>query len=194
LLISNNTIQLTAFINNLLTTASIEAAKAEPYYELFDLAALAQEVVDLFQASAENKGLTLKLETVPSLSMVSDVTMMRQIITNLVSNAIKYTERGSAVLSLSEVGDIFIISMNDTGIGIDPQHHEMIFDKFFRVRQPKGFGIQQGSGLGLAIVKGLVETLKGSVSVESELGKGSTFTLRLPRHTLADNDLKGPEA
>jgi signal transduction histidine kinase len=191
MLISNSTIQLTSFINNLLTTASIEAAKAEPYYELFDVAALAREVVELYQPLAENKGLWLKLESSAStLLLVSDVIMMRQILTNMISNAMKYTITGGASVNLSEVGDVFTMTISDTGIGIDPKNQELIFDKFFRVRQPKSFSVQQGAGLGLAIVKGLVEVMKGSISVESRPEGGTTFTIRLPHRSLPDNDIK----
>jgi len=191
MLISNSTIQLTSFINNLLTTASIEAAKAEPYYELFDVVALAREVVELYQPLAENKGLWLKLESSAStLLLVSDVIMMRQILTNMISNAMKYTVTGGAMVNLFEVGDVFTMTISDTGIGIDLKNQELIFDKFFRVRQPKSFSVQQGAGLGLAIVKGLVEVMKGSVSVESRPEGGTTFTIRLPRRTLPDNDIK----
>jgi len=191
MLVSNSTIQLTTFINNLLTTASIEAAKAEPYFELFDAHALAQEVVSLYQPLAENKGITLKLECdTPTLSLVSDVTMMRQILTNMISNAMKYTVQGGAVVKLEEAGDVFVLTVSDTGIGIDPKNYDLIFDKFFRIRQPKNFSVQQGAGLGLAIVKGLVEVLGGSVSVDSQLGAGTAFTVRFPRKSLAANDFK----
>jgi signal transduction histidine kinase len=191
MMVSNSTIQLTTFINNLLTTASIEAAKAEPYFELFDARALAKEVVDLYQPLAEKKGIELKLECdTPTLSLVSDVTMMRQILTNMISNAMKYTVKGGAVVKLEEAGDIFILTVSDTGIGIDSKNYDVIFDKFFRIRQPKNFSVQQGAGLGLAIVKGLVEVLGGSIAVDSKLGEGTAFTVRFPRRNLAANDLK----
>jgi len=182
LMVSNSTIQLTSFINNLLTTARIEAAKSEPYYESLDVMALAQEVVNLYRPQAQKKGVELLVFNEASAPrVVTDAVMFRQILTNLISNAMKYTLEGSITVILAEAGGNFVLKVMDTGIGIDPKNQELIFDRFFRVRQPKDFPVQQGSGLGLSIVKGLAEAMGGSVSVESRLGAGATFTVRLPK-------------
>jgi len=82
---------------------------------------------------------------------------------------------------LSESNGDFIMEVRDTGIGIAPAHHKLIFEKFFRVQQPEGSALRQGSGLGLAIVKGLVEVHGGRITVESALGKGSTFRVVMPK-------------
>ncbi|HXL73261.1 MAG TPA: HAMP domain-containing sensor histidine kinase, partial [bacterium] len=174
LMISNNTTHLIGFINNLLTVARIEAAKVDPYLEAVDVMTHLNDLVTLYQTQAHAKGLTLTLvKKAPYVSLISDVTMFRQIAQNLLSNAIKFTDRGSIELTVGEENGDLLLEVKDTGIGIDPQYHELIFDKFFRVKQPKEFQTREGSGLGLSIVKGLVFVLGGTVKVESGLGRGS---------------------
>jgi signal transduction histidine kinase len=182
LMISNNTTHLIGFINNLLTVARIEAAKVEPYLEAVDVMTHLTELTALYQPQAQAKGLTLTLvKKAPYVSLISDVTMFRQIAQNLLSNAIKFTDRGNIEMTVKEAGGEFILEVKDTGIGIDPQYHDLVFDKFFRVKQPKDFQTREGSGLGLSIVKGLASALGGGVTVESALNKGALFIVRLPK-------------
>ena len=182
LMISNNTTHLIGFINNLLTVARIEAAKVDPYLEAVDVMTHLNELVALYQTQAHAKGLTLTLvKKAPYVSLISDVTMFRQIAQNLLSNAIKFTVTGLVELTVSEENGDMLLEVKDTGIGINPQYHALIFDKFFRVKQPKEFQTREGSGLGLSIVKGLVAVLGGTVEVESGLGRGSVFKVRLPK-------------
>jgi signal transduction histidine kinase len=141
-----------------------------------------QELMGLYEAQAGERGVELVLvRQAPYISLVADVTMFRQIFMNLLSNAVKFTENGRVEVELSEADGDFILKVRDTGIGVDPKYHGLIFDKFYRVRQGEAGPARQGSGLGLAIVKGLVEAQGGSVSVASMLGKGAQFTVRLPR-------------
>jgi signal transduction histidine kinase len=182
LMISNNTTHLIGFINNLLTVARIEAAKVEPYLEAVDVMTHLNDLVTLYQSQAKAKGLTLTLaRKAPYVSLISDVTMFRQIAQNLLSNAIKFTESGSIEATVTEENGDFILEVRDTGIGIDFHHHALIFDKFFRVKQPKEIKAREGSGLGLSIVKGLVAALGGTVKVESSLGLGALFIVSLPK-------------
>ena len=117
----------------------------------------------------------------PYISLVADVTMFRQITLNLLSNALKFTSNGEVDVILSEENGNFILETRDTGIGIDPKHHQLIFEKFYRVHQPTGSPAPQGSGLGLTIVKGLTEAHGGKVMLESALGQGSVFRVTLPK-------------
>lgn len=191
LMISNNTLQLTAFINNLLTTAKIEAAKAEPFFESLDSLALAREVVALYQPQAQKLGIGLRLANEePSLFLVTDATMFRQILVNLVSNAMKFTLQGGVTIEVSKDEGFATLQVADTGVGIAPEHLELVFDRFFRVRQPKDFPVRQGSGLGLSIVRGLAEAMGGAVHVESQKGKGTTFTVKFRRHSPTGSDSK----
>ncbi|HJT24162.1 MAG TPA: HAMP domain-containing sensor histidine kinase, partial [bacterium] len=181
LVMSNSTHQLTDFVNNLLTTAKIEAAKTEPYYEEVDAAQMAGEVAKLYESEAQKHGIEIRVEpNGTSPTVVTDVIMFRQILTNLVSNAMKYTLQGGITLKLGAEEKWFVLKVSDTGLGIAPENQQLIFDRFFRVRQPKDVPARQGSGLGLSIVKGLVEAMGGTISVESRLGAGSTFSVRLP--------------
>jgi signal transduction histidine kinase len=182
LMISNNTTHLIGFINNLLTVARIEAAKVDPYLEAVDVMTHLNDLVTLYQTQTQAKKLTLTLvKKAPYVSLISDVTMFRQIAQNLLSNAIKFTDKGTIELTVGEENGDLLLEVRDTGIGIDPQYQELIFDKFFRVKQPKEFQTREGSGLGLSIVKGLVFVLGGTVKVESGLGRGSIFKVRLPK-------------
>jgi len=139
------------------------------------------EVAGLYHAQARKQGLELTVlcETF-SGPIVSDVIMLRQILTNLVSNAMKYTLKGSITILLSQKEGAFVVQVRDTGVGIDPKFKDLVFDKFFRIHQPKDFPPRDGSGLGLSIVKGLAEAMGGSVKLESQLGVGTTITLRFP--------------
>lgn len=182
LLVSNSTAHLTDFINNLLTTARIEAAKVDPFPEPVDVFAHVKEIVDLYQPQAREKGVCLTLvKRSHYISLSADVTMFRQVVQNLVSNAIKFTSSGEVDVILSEEDGDFVLEVRDTGVGIDPVFHDRIFEKFFRVHQAKGSPARQGSGLGLTIVKGLCEAHGGKVSVESALGRGSRFRVVLPK-------------
>jgi len=182
LMVSNSTSHLTAFINNLLTTARIEAAKVDPYPEPVDVFAHVKELVTLYQPQAVENGVRLGLvKKNQYISLVADVTMFRQIVLNLISNALKFTPHGEVEVILSEEDGDFILEVRDTGIGIDPMHTQLIFEKFYRVHQPAGTPARQGSGLGLTIVKGLTEAHGGRVVVESVLGKGSNFKVILPK-------------
>ncbi len=182
LLVSNSATHLTDFINNLLTTARIEAAKVDPFPEPVDVFVHVKEIVDLYQPQAREKGVQLTLvKKSHYISLSADVTMFRQIVLNLVSNALKFTSSGTVDVILAEENGDFILEVRDTGVGIDPAFHDKVFEKFFRVHQPKGSPARQGSGLGLTIVKGLCEAHGGKVAVESSLGQGSRFRVELPK-------------
>jgi signal transduction histidine kinase len=141
-----------------------------------------EDVLGLLKLEAENKGVSLRLNLAPSVPpVIATVDQIKSIWTNLISNAIKYTEQGGhVVISLIEEGDQVIGSVQDTGIGIAPDDIPRLFQEFFRTEQAKA-RVQRGTGVGLAIVKRTVESYGGRVWVESELGKGSTFSFSLPK-------------
>ena len=170
-------------INKLLEVSRIEAGMAIQRREPLDLKEVVQRVVDLLQGEAINKGLTLSLELPqdPLPPILGDPQGLEGVFVNLLSNAIKYTPNGGKItVSIGLEGDYLRVSVSDTGVGIPKEDLPKIFDKFYRVRTRETRQVI-GTGLGLAIVKGIVEAHLGKIEVESEVGKGSTFTVYLPK-------------
>jgi len=159
---------------NLSRSATVKAAPVE-------IAPLLEMVSSAYRPMAEEKGLRFSCSVRGSLDDVfSDGLKIRQIMENLVSNAIKFTSAGMVNLSLQELDDQrFAIVVQDTGLGIAKEDREHIFSEFYQVDQESPL---RGSGLGLAIVLALVELLDGSIELESEERVGSTFRVCLPRH------------
>jgi len=172
-------------INDILDFSKLEADKTELEWLPFNLTHTAREIVELISTRASEKGLTLSYKhdsEVPAW-IKGDVTRFRQILTNLVSNALKFTEAGSIEIHSSgklKFGKIWEIqvSVKDTGIGIPEELRSKLFQSFSQVdaSTTRRFG---GSGLGLAICKGLCEKMGGTISIQSEVGKGSTFTFTI---------------
>jgi signal transduction histidine kinase len=174
-------------IKDLLDLSKIEAGKMVQYKEPLHLQEVIQRVVELMRAQAENKKIDLQFSPPSQLSMIhADRTSMEGIFSNLISNAIKYTpEGGSVFVELGEEGGFVKASVSDTGIGIKRDDLSRIFDKFYRVKSSETRQIV-GTGLGLSIVKSIVDAHLGSISVESEEGGGTTFTILLPKESNAD--------
>lgn len=180
--------QMSTLVENLLNLQRIEAGMSleeRPCH----IGALLVEAVDGMRARAVAKGLTLRLEaTEPAPVIWGDAMLLRQAIANLVDNAIKYTPAGGTVtVGLQVVGQEVHIAVTDTGIGIAPEDQVRLFEKFYRIRR-RGVEDVPGSGLGLAIVKSIVERHGGRVWVESQVNRGSTFTIALPLDRLSEPD------
>jgi PAS domain S-box-containing protein len=174
---------LVDFINKLLEVSRIEAGMAIQRREPLDLKEVVQKAVDLFSGEALNKGLTLSVELPqdPLPLILGDPQGLEGVFVNLISNAIKYTPPGGKItVSLTQEGDYLKVSVSDTGVGIPKEDLPRLFDKFYRVRTKETRQVI-GTGLGLAIVKGIVEAHLGRIEVKSELGKGSVFTVYLPK-------------
>jgi two-component system phosphate regulon sensor histidine kinase PhoR len=175
--------RLTRLINDLLNIARIEAGESlKPNYGDVDVRKLVQKVL-LIQRQASTAGHQLVLDAPDDFpTIIADEDKLDQIITNLVSNAIKYSPSGGTITAhLSEDDDEIVIAIEDQGMGIPKEHLPKMFQRFHRVHTEDNRKIY-GTGLGLFLVKHLVEQLHlGKVSVESELGKGSTFIVRLPK-------------
>ncbi len=179
-------ISLLGIINDILDFSKIEAGRLEIERVDFDLHEVVNEVLEILAGRAHGKGLELAclIERDVTSSCRGDPTRIRQIVTNLVSNAIKFTEVGEIYVriwlnSKSDDGQILTFDVTDTGIGIDPDMHAKIFDSFAQADESttRKYG---GTGLGLAIAKQLVEMMNGAMELKSELGKGSTFRFTLP--------------
>lgn len=186
--IQKNGQHLLAVINDVLDVSKLKAGKMTLSPEIFDLKEILEEVNDTASASAAAKGLTLKLHMDPNanLSLYADRTRVRQVINNLVNNAIKFTESGQIDLGAEREVAMIRIKVYDTGIGIAPENLTRIFDEFSQIDHSTTRKAG-GSGLGLAISKGLVELHGGRLWAESN-GQGgpeggSTFVLEIPVET-----------
>lgn len=172
--------QMSALIGDLLNLRRIEAGvgiRQEPCR----LGLILVEAVDTMRARATSKGITLRLEPAEGApTVIGDRTLLRQAVSNLVDNSIKYTPAGGLVsVGLGTKGKEALIRISDNGIGIAPEDQVRLFEKFYRI-QRRETGNIQGTGLGLALVKSIIERHGGRVWVESELNQGSVFYVALP--------------
>ena len=177
----SNSKQLLRLINDTLEISRYEAGKMQPNLELIDVQSLITTVVEAFEPSAQEKQLEIILDCDRAPQKVlSDTLKLRQIITNLVSNAIRYTESGTITVSCqTDEDEQWSISVVDTGIGISSKAQAQIFEPYFRVTDKNSASLNS-SGLGLAIVDKLVKLLQGKIELVSELAQGSTFTVTFP--------------
>lgn len=186
---------LLKLVTDLLDFHRLDLNKAEINRVTFHPARLLEEIYVSFEPLTSAKGLSLKCEIDPELkgTFISDPLRLRQIVNNLLSNAVKFTSEGGITLTASFVpkgdsvfsGNHLKLSVIDTGKGMKPGDRERIFQEFTRLPGAQG---EEGFGLGLSIVRMLVQLLEGRIEVDSVLGKGSTFTLRVPLYPVALND------
>ncbi|HEX3408220.1 MAG TPA: ATP-binding protein, partial [Caulobacteraceae bacterium] len=183
-LIASSAETLESLLSDVLDLARIESGRLELKAEPFDLAQAARDVASLFEPAATTKGLALSVETTAAAAgyFVGDVARLRQVLSNLVSNAVKFTEGGSvrirARAKRAVGGAALTISIADTGIGFDAAAAERLFERF---EQADGSITRRygGTGLGLAISRSLVEAMGGRLSAAGRAGRGATFTIEL---------------
>lgn len=172
---------LFALINELLDISKIEAGRLELDARDFDVRALAEQCIALLRARAESQGLWLRLDFSPSAEgwVHGDDKRLRQVLLNLLGNAIKFTQVGGVTLLVRRDEDMLRLTVSDTGIGIAPSKHELVFEPFTQAdgSVTRFFG---GTGLGLSISRSLVELMGGRIWLESVPGQGSSFHIALP--------------
>ncbi len=169
--------KLGALITNILQLNKLEHQEIKPEREQFDVGEVLCEVALQFEDVIERKGLTFSADLEESVQIYSSKSYLEMVFNNLLSNAVKFTDEGGRVaLSLKKEGNKAVICVADSGAGISPEVGGRIFEKFY---QGDTSHAQEGNGLGLALVKKVVDILGGEISVESEFGKGSVFTVRL---------------
>ncbi len=172
--------RMTNIINALLTLARADAGQQQLETERVNLQDLVEDVLATFSSLAAEKGISLDAEAGAPAEVHGDRERLRQLLHNLVTNAIKYTQRGGTItISLGKDGDWAKITVVDTGIGIPENDLPHIFERFYRVDRARSRA-KGGAGLGLSIVKWIAQAHGGRIDVESEVGKGSTFTVWLP--------------
>jgi PAS domain S-box-containing protein len=193
---------LLALINDILDLSKIEAGKLRLEYDAIDIRVVLRDVQHIFSQKAEQKDLALALEIAPEVpaSLLLDEVRLRQILFNVVGNALKFTERGGVTLRVF-TGPVdarhdaveLTIEVEDTGIGISEHEQQSIFEEFTQQsgQSTKKYG---GTGLGLTITKRLVEMMHGQISIRSQVGHGSTFRFSFPEIKLAAAPLPQPGA
>lgn len=172
--------RLSGMVDSLITLSRMESLWGRSTQPRIALLPLAQETMEQMNLLAEEKNIVLiGPEGDAQASVSGDRDRLKQVLVNLIDNAIKYTPEGGKVkVSVRALGGKVQLKVEDTGIGIDPAFHSRVFDRFYRVSTDRG---EAGAGLGLAIVRSICHAHGGSVTVQSEAGKGSAFVVELPR-------------
>ena len=178
--ILNEVQRLNDLTTDFLELSRLESGRTHFEREPVHLGGLVQESLEVVRAQAESKEIKLETEIDPSLTPVhGDRKILKQLLLNLLTNAIKYSPPESVVtVVLRSEGNEVLMEVRDTGRGISPEDQKRLFQRFYRAGNAQDE--VQGTGLGLVIAKRIAESHEGSISVESTLGKGSTFTVRLP--------------
>ncbi len=172
---------LLSLIEEVLTYSRLEAGRETVRREVVDLEDVIQQACALIEPLAVERGLRFQAHPPERrVRLESDARKIRQMLANLLSNAVKFTERGMVEIATREEEDVVAFDIRDTGIGIAPEHLEKIFEPFWQADSGTTRRAQ-GTGLGLGVTRRLARLLGGDVTVRSELGAGTTFTLRLPR-------------
>jgi signal transduction histidine kinase len=189
-IVARNCEHLLALVNNNLDLARIEAGQLAIERRPTDVPALLDDVISTVRIMAEEKGIALRLEIegLPR-TLLLEVVRLRQILYNLLGNAVKFTERGEVVLEVRWDAGTLQMSVSDTGIGIHPENLDRVFEPFARVAGSRA----TGTGLGLTITRKLVELMEGTIRVRSAPGRGTAFEVRIPSAEVASPTPQHPE-
>ena len=186
---------LLAIVNDILDFSKIEAGQMDLTEAPYQLSSLINDINNMILFKALDKNLKFSVEVDPSIpdELSGDEVRIRQILTNLLNNAVKYTDKGSVSLKLrgKKQGEGILnltLVVWDTGIGIKPEDKEVLFTKFQRLEMERNSTVE-GTGLGLAITQHLIELMGGTIDVESEYGKGSIFTVTIPQKIVSDTPI-----
>jgi len=172
--------ELLNLINDLLDVAKIEAGRYVQHLVPTDICEIISNTISLMQEKARQQGVELIFNCENKEPVPADPDSIKEVFSNLISNAINYSPDGGKVeVTVKGLKEYVEIKVSDTGIGIPKEEIPKIFDKFYRVKDPKARHVK-GTGLGLYIVKNIIDAHKGSIDVESEVGKGTTFRILLP--------------
>ena len=178
---NQNTVNLSNLLNDLIDISMIESGEMRMSYRYFDINNFIQNILSEFIPMAEEKNIKLTFNpTKDGLQVFGDKDKLRQVLVNLLQNAIKYTDEGSIEILLTEEKKVVNIAVKDTGIGIPEEDLNRVFERFYRVDKARSRAVG-GTGLGLAIVKHIIEAHNSKIVVQSKLNKGSTFSFKLKK-------------
>ncbi|MBE9125584.1 MULTISPECIES: sensor histidine kinase [unclassified Coleofasciculus] len=179
--IANAADQMTRLTEDLLLLARSDQVQS-PHQEAVNLEEILHNLVELYQPQADAKEINVKANLTQPLYVLGDLVQLTRVFANLIQNALQYTPTGGLVeIQTNQVDRQLYISVKDTGIGMTPEQLQHIFDRFWRADQARSYQ-SNGFGLGLAIAQSIVQSHGGSLTVTSQLGVGSCFTVRLPTH------------
>lgn len=180
-IINTETERLSRLIDELLNLSKIEDRKSVPNRQPLEIEELIEQAVAILQPHSQEKNITIKVDLPENLPVVQgDSDMLSQVLINLIDNAVSYTQPGGEIRIGAAAGqDELKVDVQDNGIGIPPESLSRVFERFYRVDKARSRE-QGGTGLGLSIVKHIIDAHRGSVQVESKVGKGSTFSFVLP--------------
>jgi signal transduction histidine kinase len=173
--------QMSRLVDDLLLLARMDRqAPDQSGWRRIDLDELLEDLVDLYGDRAQEFQIALKLQSVSNLEINGDASQLQQLFTNLLTNALQYTTSGGTVIvSVQRAGMYVLVNFQDTGIGIDSEQTRYIFDRFWRADQARN-RYEEGSGLGLAIARSVAQRHRGDITVQSKLGEGSCFQVKIP--------------
>jgi len=193
-IINSSCDQLLHIVNDIIDISKIEAGQIDLSESIFDFKELIDEVISFYAPAAREKGIKLVTEPLPGIfsdnkSIKSDRIKFRQVLDNLLSNAIKFTHTGRITFRCSVDGEFLKVEIEDTGIGIDMNLQDIVFERFRQVETSysKKYG---GTGLGLSITKAYIEKMGGVIWLSSEIGKGSVFSFKLPYKPAQNDEIK----
>jgi len=192
-----NALRMQKLVNTLLEFSRIEAGRLEGQFRRVDILTLTLDLASTFRSTIETAGMQLLVTAQPIKDEVYvDTDLWERIILNLVSNAFKYSHKGTISVDVRQVGDAVVVKVADTGVGIAEDQLDKIFDRFHRIENSGGRSLE-GTGIGLAMVRELVRLHQGTIGVTSKVGAGSTFTVSIPvgaAHLPADRVVHAPMA
>ncbi|MBI4065300.1 HAMP domain-containing histidine kinase [Candidatus Gottesmanbacteria bacterium] len=175
----NENDRLLRLVNNLLALSRIEGDRFTYAIKNTDIDAIIQRVIENLKMAIKEKDLFIKYEPVEKLPLVqADEDKISEVLINLIGNAIKYTQEGGVTVAISVKGEMVVVSVSDTGLGIRKEDEQYLFHKFSQVQA--AYSQQAGTGLGLFVSKQIIEGHNGKIWVESSIGIGSTFFFSLP--------------
>jgi len=179
-IISKASARMSELASDLIFLARVENPISHYVIAPVSIKKLLEDVCEDFTNLAKTRNIQFKLGAVSEMEVMGNLEFLRRMVTNLASNALRYTDEGGTIIIWSEVeGRNLAIKVSDTGIGIPPESIDHVFDRFYRVDKARARAAG-GAGLGLSIVKAVVESHKGNITVTSEIGRGSTFKVTIP--------------